>query len=179
MIFCTTCCYVKLHVLCILLLKLFKMKKIPVWLIMASACLFSCTDQYNICDTPRTVQLNGGFYRRVGSIESPITPTAFTLYLLNTNVKLYDQQAGLQKFNLQFNPLTDTARYFVNINNLAGGDTITFLYNSQRVTLPEPCGYINTSTLISLSSTRNKLDTVKIINAAVGTAGTENIKIYF
>jgi hypothetical protein len=155
------------------------MKKNPVWLIIISVCLFSCTDQYDICDTPRTVQLNGGFYHRSAGTESTISPAAFTLYLLSTTVKLYDQQAGLTKWNLQLNPLTDTAKYFVNINNNPGGDTITFIYNSQRVTLPEPCGYINTNTLMSVSSTRNKVDTVKISNTAVGTAGTENIKLYY
>lgn len=141
-------------------------------------CLMSCTDQYNICDTPRNVQLNGGFYRRSGSTEAVATPFAFTLNLLNTNLKLYDMQAGLQKFNVQLNSITDTARYFVNTNNVSGGDTLTFVYNSLRVTLPEPCGFINTNSLISVSSTRNKIDSISLVNPAVGTAGAENIKIY-
>ncbi len=155
------------------------MKKIPICLTILSVCLFSCTDQYNICDTPRTVQLNGGFYRRTAGVESSISPSAFTLYLINTTVKLYDQQVALTKWNLQLNPLTDTAKYFVNINNNPGGDTITFIYNSQRVTLPEPCGFINTNTLINVSNTRNKIDTVKIVNTAVGTTGTLNVKLLF
>ncbi|MEO6405914.1 MAG: DUF6452 family protein [Ferruginibacter sp.] len=155
------------------------MRKNIGWVFMALVCFISCKDQYDICDTPRTVQLNGGFYHRMGGTETVNTAPAFTLSVLGTNLNLYDQQAGLQKFNLQLNQISDTAKYFVRLNNSTGADTVTIVYYSQLVTLPEPCGIITTNTLTSVKTTRHSIDTVTIVNPAVGTTGAQNIKLYF
>ena len=153
-----------------------------VQLILAIIFIFifsSCKDQYNICDTSLNVSLNGGFYHRTSTSETAAMPPAFTLFLLNTNTNLYNQQAGLQKWSMSLFPQTDTARYFVKLSNSSIADTITFSYSSLRVTLPEPCGYIYTNSLSAVSSTRHTIDTITIVNPAVGTTGALNIKLYF
>lgn len=145
------------------------------------ACMFfySCTDSYNICDTPRNVSLNAGLYHRPPAAGVVATANSLTLVPLNTTEFIYNQRAGLQNLSFDLIPTLDTAHYFIAFSNGTIGDTLMLAYQSQRISLPEPCGQIFIKTLSGLSYTRHSIDTAFITNPDVNTAGTENIRIYF
>lgn len=155
------------------------MKHIIFLTFLASAGLTACKDAYNICDTPRTVALNAALYHRIPGGETAATASSLTLYLLNTTEYIYNQKAGLQKFSFDLIPVTDTAKYFLALQTGIPADTVTLIYSSRRIMLPEPCGYIFTKTLYNVLYSRNRLDSIAIINPDINTAGANNLKIYF
>ncbi|HMJ45951.1 MAG TPA: hypothetical protein VK498_01390, partial [Ferruginibacter sp.] len=87
--------------------------------------LISCTDIYDICDLPRGVTLQGGFYQKVNGVVSPATAPYFSLYTLGSSTAIYSNQQNISRFGVGLNPLIDSASYSISLGGNYIADTIT------------------------------------------------------
>jgi hypothetical protein len=153
------------------------MKKNLIYLL---AILFvGCQDQYDICDKPRTVNMHAGFYQVTGGTENIAFADTFSISLLDGSTGIYNQVVHVSKFNFPLNPLVNSASYYIKLSNSLPGDTINIAYSSQNINISAECGNVDIHTLSGAWSTLHSIDSVKVINPAISTSITENLKIYF
>ena len=144
-----------------------------------SFSFLSCKDEYTICNLSKNVNFNAGFYQRISGADVSAQAPLFTLYLPGNGIQpIYSNQVNAKSFSLPLDPGRDSTRYVISIGS-GQTDTLTIVYSSVSVTLSEPCGEVFNNNLIKVYSTANSLDSARIVNRAVTTAGLENARIYF
>lgn len=153
------------------------MKKYSICL--AVILLTACQDQYDICDKPKTVTFNAGFYEVTGGTETPVYADTLSISILNSSSGIYNQVAHVSKFSFPLNPVLDSNRYYIKMANSWPGDTLTVVYSSQSMNISPECGNVDVQTISRVYSTLHKIDSVKLINSSVNTNPAENLKIYF
>lgn len=149
-----------------------------IFLFVAVVLFTSCHDTYSICDLNKTVTVKANLYTKVGGVESLASAPLFTLSVLNSPNKLYDQTPNVSTFGFILNPTTDSAKYIIKTSATLPLDTLTLFYTTQTVTLSQECGSINTHQITNVKTTLNTLDSVKIINPTVNNIFIDNLKIY-
>lgn len=139
----------------------------------------SCEDSYTICDQSTQVSYKAGFYTKNGSVDVPSTPAALTLTFPGATTFIYNQQPGIGFFLLSLSPGADSVKYYIKIDNSLPADTLTLRYTNAQQTLSPECGTINIHNLTWAHTTKNTLDSVKIVANSVNNVVKENLRIYF
>ncbi len=140
----------------------------------------SCRDDYSICNPTKDVRFVGGFYQRVSGVDVPTPVPSFSLFLLNSTDLIYSSQPNLLEFALPLNQLADSAKYVLSLGNNQPIDTMTIVYSSQNGPADaNACGLFFVHTISKIYSTKNTIDSVKIMQPLVNTSTIQNVKIYF
>ena len=147
--------------------------------ILLMLILNSCKDEYTICDVSTNVAEKSGFYHVSSGVEQPINSSSFFLTQLGSSSPIYAAVNNLGRFSLPLNPLLDSAKYQISVNNNVTIDTITFVYTSQPLLINADCGTIYIQNLTRVWATKHKIDSVKISNNVINNTSGENLKIYF
>ncbi len=167
------------------------MQKLAYYLIMQNRHIFiaiiavvflvaSCRDDYSICNPTKDVRFVGGFYQRVSGVDVPTPVPSFSLFLLNSTDLIYSSQPNLLEFALPLNQLADSAKYVLSLGNNQPIDTMTIVYSSQNGPADaNACGLFFVHTISKIYSTKNTIDSVKIMQPLVNTSTIQNVKIYF
>ena len=141
--------------------------------------LYSCKDEYTLCNLPKEVNFTAGFYKRVGTADVSSPAPSLTLFLLNGTSPIYSQQQNAASFGIPLNPAVDSSRYVITLANGAQSDTLTIVYTSQSSTLSAECGSVILNNITRLYSTAHTIDSVKITSSAVNTTPLQNAKISY
>src|SRR5215217_5467849 len=128
--------------------------------ILSSIVLTSCTDIYDICDLPRNVTFQAGFYQKVNGVETAAVAPDFSLTLIGTPVIIYGNQHNTSHFGLQLNPLVDSLMYSMSLGANYIADTITLVYSSRSILVSPECGSVYVHTLIRSRTTYNSNDSM-------------------
>jgi hypothetical protein len=147
--------------------------------ILPAIIVYSCQDQYNICDLPKSVNFRGVFYKKIGAADVESQVPSLTLQPLNTTTYIYNQQPNVSSFAFALNPVVTTAKYVLKINSTAQQDTLTLNYTSQTVSLSAECGIITTHDILSAYCTNNAIDSAKLNFSKVDNNNNINLKLYF
>jgi hypothetical protein len=162
------------------LLLMMKNSTIFIAIISLSFLIASCKDDYSICNPVKDVKFIGGFYQRIGGADVPSPAPNFSLSLLNNTSFIYTNQPNTIEFGMPLNELSDTSRYVLSLINGQPKDTLTIVYSSQKSTSDgNACGIVVVHTISGLYSTRNTVDSVKLMQPLVNTNPMQNAKIYF
>ena len=141
-----------------------------------TALLVSCKDYYNICDQNRTSTANGNFYKIVAGVEMPFVPTGLVVTGLNGPVSS-SSVAATPTFSLYLTPNVDSMSYTIKSTN-EPLDTIKLKYNTQMFMLSEDCGQISKFNILSITHTKNGIDSIKITNPLADQLLGNNFRIY-
>ncbi len=141
--------------------------------------LQSCRDDYNICNLPRDVKFTAGFYKKTGATEVAISAPNLNIYTLNSSTFIYQNQNNASTFALPLNPVVDTSKFVIRVENTLQADTLSIIYTSRQVLLSPECGSVAYYSLVKILTTTNTIDSVKITNSEVLTVSNSNAKIYF
>lgn len=141
--------------------------------------LYSCKDEYTICDLSKEVELKNVLYEKISGGERVAIAPFFSLKQLGSPDFIYKNSPNVSRFNLPLNPVMDSIKYALSVSQSAPADTVTFVYSTQNVNLSAICGNIYVHTLTKVSTTINTLDSIRILNSSVNTTSGENVKIYF
>lgn len=141
--------------------------------------LYSCKDEYTLCDLPKDVRFIGAFYRKVGSNDVLSPAPNLSIRALNTGPFLYSQQPNVDQFGLSLSSVNDSAKFVITIAGNSIADTLTIVYASQGENLSTECGSITTHNITKLTSTINTIDSVKILRAFINNEPSVNAKIYY
>jgi Family of unknown function (DUF6452) len=142
--------------------------------------LESCRDDYSICNPTKDVRFIGGFYQRISGVDVPTPVPSLSLSLLNSSDLIYNNQPNLLEFALPLNQLADSSKYVLSLGNSQPIDTMTIVYYSQSGPADaNACGLFFVHTISKIYSTKNTIDSIKIIQPAVNTNALQNAKIYF
>ncbi len=149
-------------------------------LLMTSILLLqSCRDDYNICNLPRDVKFTAGFYKKTGATEIAISAPNLNIYTLNSSTFIYQNQNNVSAFLLPLNPVVDTSKFLIRVENTLQADTMSIIYTSRQVLLSPECGNVTYYSLLKILTTTNTIDSVKITNSEVLTGSNSNARIYF
>ena len=138
-----------------------------------------CKDEYTICDVSLSVSEKNGFYHNAAGVDQIVYAPNFSLTELGSPTPIYSGVLNNSKFSIPLNPLKDSSKFQISINNMTTIDTITFIYNSHSVNISVDCGNIYVNNLTSVWTTKHKLDSVTVSNNVVNNLSGENVKIYF
>lgn len=151
-------------------------------LVIAASFLYSCKDQYTICDLPKNVNLRGVFYTKSGNNFIETKVASLSINLLDSAAFIYKDRKNVSTFIFELQPFmadSDFARYVIKIDNVSQPDTVTIHYTSATVNLTKECGSIIAHTLSQVSTTHNTLDSVKIIVPKIDNNLNVNLKLFF
>ncbi len=140
------------------------------------AFLYSCKDEYTICNESKNVNFKAGFYRKVSGADVA-TPVPGLTVLIN-GLTIYNNQPS-SALVLPLNPVVDSTKYSVSLNNGAVYDTVTIVYTTRTVNLSYDCGNIIFNKVTKFYSTTHEIDSVRITKADVTNDALENAKIWY
>ena len=143
------------------------------------SALSSCEDNYTICNQSKEVNCKGIFFKKTGGADVETPVSSLTIKPLTATTFLYFQQPGISAFTFALNPVLDSAKYIFKIDNSISQDTISLFYTSQLLLISAECGNIITHQLSNAKTTKNLLDSVRIINPKVDNVSTTNLKVFF
>jgi Family of unknown function (DUF6452) len=141
--------------------------------------IFSCRDEYSICTLNKDVNLIGGFYQNIGGNEITAVAPNLTIATLNATSTIYSNQTNISVFSFPLSATVDSAKYVFTIANNLPKDTLTIVYSSRSEVVSAECGTATYNNITKLTSTKNTIDSVKIVSANVNTLLLKNIKIYY
>lgn len=141
--------------------------------------LFSCKDDYSLCTESRTVQFTSYFYKKVGGQEVTTNAPNLRIIDLSTNQDLFSNQPNVSSFSLVLNPLVSTMKFHISLATNLQADTLTVNYTTTNKALSAECGAISIHKILSASTTKHTLDTVKLTNVNVDNGSTPNTRIIF
>lgn len=138
--------------------------------------LISCTP--GSCFEETECYVKASFYTREVT-EKQTAPDSLTLYGLNNDSIIYDNQKNVQPALIPLNSSTDSSTFVIIINKLA--DTLKFIYSSYPHLISKECGYTfyhHLDTIVPL----NHFHAIKDIyyaNKTVTNLNVENIRIFY
>jgi len=142
-------------------------------LLITGCIMLACASEGCYDDTEANVIIN----LRETDAETISKIDSITIYGLGSELDSIYTNASILKADL---PLNADAGYseFVIINGLIA-DTIRIHYSSNLWFVSKACGYSYNHILESVEFTKNRIDTVLIINESVTIADEENIRTFF
>jgi hypothetical protein len=138
--------------------------------------LFSCSDEYTICDSPLNVNLNGSFYKDSLGVAVIKQPSSFSISELNGTV-IYTN-SDRTAFFLSLNPNTDTSRFVITLEGNTP-DTFKVAYSTQVQTVSPNCGNVNIFNISGVITSKNTVDSIVLANPSVNTFIALNIKVFY
>ncbi len=139
----------------------------------------ACTDQYTICSQSKNSNLNAAF--RTISNNSDVSFSASSLYMINltTGNLQFDQKPGISAVSSNLSLLLDSTSFAIKVSATMPADTFTVYYNRAKLFLSLECGEIDVFNINRIKTTKNSIDSIKVLNAAVTNDFQSNINIYF
>lgn len=148
--------------------------------LMATAMVFTaCTDEYTICENPKDVRVEVNFYTSSNGTDLPKNAPNLNLTLLNSNTKIIINNPNRTGFAADLNPMVDSSKFSISIDDTQPKDTITFFYTSTKTNISALCGDAFFNKLLKVKSTTNTFDSIKLVNNDVTNITKENVRIYF
>ena len=71
--------------------------------------LFSCEDNYTICNEPKEVSFKGAFFKKIGGADVSSPVSLLSIRPLTTTAFIYNQQPSASGFSFALNPVLDSA----------------------------------------------------------------------
>jgi hypothetical protein len=146
--------------------------------ILFSTCFISCTDSFDICNTPIEVRCRGNFYNVIGVTETPGLISKLTVSATGSGGLVVNDE-NTSSFNLPFTPNADSTKFFFDFGIGLPKDTVTIKYSTGVVSTSAECGTVYSFNIANVKTTTNYLDSIKVINPAVNTIQANNLKVYF
>ncbi len=141
---------------------------------------WGCKDEYNICNEPKDVRFIANFYQKIGSVEQLTTAPNLNVSSIPGNAFIYTNQPNINSFSIPLNVGVDSAKYIISLSSALPQDTLTIVYTTQGGQNVSPnCPPLFLHNITRLYSTKNTIDSVKIINPVLNTSLSQNAKIYF
>jgi len=141
--------------------------------------IYSCKDEYTLCNLSKEVSFISGFYQKVSGADVSVQAPSLYVSLLNSSSGIYTGQPNVRSFSLPLNSLVDSSRYTIQIGAGLPTDTLTVVYSSTSTNLSAECGNVIYNNISRFYTTKHRLDSVKIVNATTNTNPLENARIYF
>ncbi|MBC7868019.1 MAG: hypothetical protein H7X88_10855 [Gloeobacteraceae cyanobacterium ES-bin-316] len=141
--------------------------------------IISCTDQYTICTQSKFSNLNTSLRTFSNNLEINYTASSLTLKTLDNNNFVYDQKANISSISNPLVPATDSITYFIKVSTSLPADTFKVFFDTQMLFLSIECGEIIVHNISRISTTKNSIDSIKIVNPAVRNDYENNLKIYY
>ncbi|RYF91876.1 MAG: hypothetical protein EOO03_00280 [Chitinophagaceae bacterium] len=148
-------------------------------LMVACAAFTSCTDQYTICNQAKISNLNSSFRTISNNTDVSFTPAALTMRDITSGNLLFDQRAGISSVSSNLSLSTDSTSFSLQVAPAMPTDTFTVYYSKSRQFLSLECGEIDVFTINRISNTTHKIDSIKLVDAAVNNNYLPNLRIYF
>lgn len=160
-----------------------KVKYITLSLALCCVAAWSaCTQQRQICLTPKTAKLSMNSLRFVSGSATPVDtalPRAVFIALTDSGGlgKIYGQAST---FTVTLSPVADSCMWLFSTDSFVHGiDTLTFRYTRNLEFLSNACGYTYFYTLRTVGSTHTNVDSVRIINQNVtNDVNTKHLQVY-
>lgn len=144
-----------------------------VWIIVLIAACSGCvTDS---CDDPGESMAVITLYETDNDDTTVID--SLTVYGVGMDDLLIYNNTETGKIELPLNPASDYADYVI-INGLIY-DTLKITYTTTQHFISKACGYNFFYSIESISYTRNRIDTILIINNSVNPLDEENLRTFF
>ena len=149
--------------------------KIFLLLIILIPLLFSCKE--SPCDLKTSSLLQIGFYTLKDKKVIPAIDSVVNIYGVGEEGKsLYtNENIATAVFPLSQNQ--DMCSFIINSNDTI--DTLTFHYTRQLKMISKECGFATIFNINSVNFSKNKFDSISIIDPVVNTSYEENIRIFF
>jgi hypothetical protein len=146
--------------------------------VLVSICFLSCTDSFDICQSPIEIRCKGNFFNVVGTTET--AGLVVTLAVSATgNVGLVVNDENTSGFKLPFTPNVDSTKFYFDFGVGLPKDTVSIKYSTAVVSSSAECGTVYSFNIANVKTTTNYLDSIKVINPAVNTTQANNLKVYF
>ncbi|MCD4770018.1 MAG: hypothetical protein K8R35_07625 [Bacteroidales bacterium] len=105
------------------------------------------------------------------------TIDSLTVYGVEMDDLLLYNNSKTGKIELPLNPASDRADYVI-INGLIY-DTLKITYTATQYFISKACGYGFLYTIGNVSYTKNRIDTILIINNSINPSDEENLRTFF
>lgn len=102
---------------------------------------------------------------------------SLTIYGVGMDDLLIYDNSKTGKIELPLNPASDCADYVI-VNGLIH-DTLKITYTATHHYISKACGYSFLYTIGNVSYTKNRIDTILIINNSVNPSDEENLRTFF
>ena len=141
---------------------------VPVFILF----LISCTA--GSCFEETESYLKASFY-----FNTTLTaPDSLTLYGLNKDSLIYNQETGVQHAKIPLNSSAESCTFIIKINGIT--DTIEFRYNSYPHLISKECGYTFYHHLDTIPYySKHTIKNIEITNSTITNLNVENIQIYY
>ena len=147
--------------------------------IVGPCFLYSCKDEYSICNLSKDVRFIATFYQRINGADVLYPAPSLSITQIASNALLYNQQSNTATFSFVLNPLVDSAKYIFKVASNSPADTVTIIYTSTGANLSPECGAITYFNVSKIKTTLNTIDSVKITNPILNTDLLQNAKFYY
>ncbi len=136
---------------------------------------YSCEE--NTCDEKTKALLQIGFYKNSNKKVVLTSIDSLTVYGMNAmDSTLYDNK-NLATLFLPLNQNNDKCSFVFNSNDTL--DTLTFHYSHNIRFISKECGFASIFNITNIDFTKNKFDSISIINRNIDTENEEDLRIYF
>ncbi len=139
----------------------------------------ACTDQYTICNQSKISNLNSSFRTISNSTDVSYTASSLTMKNLTSGSQLYDQKPGISSIQNNLSLLVDSTSFAIQVSASMPADTFTVYYTKAKLNLSLECGEIDIFNINRIVTSKNSIDSIKVLNAAVTNNFQSNINIYF
>lgn len=136
---------------------------------------YSCDEK--TCDEKTDALLQIGFYKNSNNKVILTSIDSLTIYGINVaDSNLYDKK-NISTIFLPLNQNNDICSFVFNSNDTL--DTLTFHYSHDIRFISKECGFASVFNINNIDFTKNKLDSIYIVNRNIDNEYEENLRIYF
>jgi hypothetical protein len=151
--------------------------------VAVSISWIACEKERDPCLQPIVNPLRFGIYQPAdtGSLgRDSVLPAAIIGLADSQVVRFYGAKSS--KFSVLLSPVSDSVKWYIvpDTSDQTMGDSITFYYQKQLHFISTGCGYTYYYNLTNVTSTNNRVDSVKITNPLItNEAKIEHVKIFY
>lgn len=152
-------------------------------LIVISVSWIACEKERDPCLQPIVNPLRFGIYQQAdtGSLgRDSILPAAIIGLADSQVVRYYGAKSN--KFSILLSTVADSVSWYIipDSSNTSIGDVVTFHYQKELHFISTGCGYTYYYNLTDVTSTNNRIDSVRITNSHVtNDSKIEHVKIFY
>lgn len=147
--------------------------------LVVCAGMSACTDQYTICNQSKISNLNSSFRTITNNTDVSYTASSLSMKNLTSGNQLYDQKPAISAIQNNLSLLVDSTTFTIQASASMPADTFTVYYTKAKLNLSLECGEIDIFNINRIVTSKNSIDSIKILNAAVTNSFQSNINIYF
>ncbi len=147
--------------------------------VIACIEMTACTDQYTICNQSKISNLNASFRTISNNSDVSFSASSLSMSNLTTGNLLFDQKPGISAVSSNLSPAVDSTSFAIKVSATMPADTFTIYYTRAKLFISLECGEIDVFNISRTKTTKNTVDSIKVLNAAVTNNFQSNINIYF